>query len=182
MSKSSRRRARTKARKQAAGRHVRTEPVRVKAAAVAARISGPVNVLPRRSSIGTIGAIALRELVALLRAPLGWGIAAVFLFFGSGFGFIGTVIAGQQASFDGIYQVINGLLTLALAPLPQLAIAWAISNPAVDVAIVGARHPEHLNDPASAADIRLGSSDRDEIDAILAKAVEIVGPAPEAMP
>jgi len=120
MSKSSRRRARTKARKQAAGRRVRTEPVRVKAAAVAARITGPVNVLPRRSSIGTIGAIALRELVALLRAPLGWGIAAVFLFFASGFGFIGTVIAGQQASFDGIYQVINGLLTLALAPLLTL--------------------------------------------------------------
>ena len=66
--------------------------------------------------------------------------------------------------------------------LPQLAIAWAISNPAVDVAIVGARHPEHLDDPAGAADIRLSSSDRDEIDAILANAVEIVGPAPEAMP
>jgi len=141
MSKSSRRRARTKARKQAAGRHVRTEPVRVKAAAVAARITGPVNVLPRRSSIGTIGAIALRELVALLRAPLGWGIAAVFLFFASGFGFIGTVIAGQQASFDGIYQVINGLLTLALAPLLTLRLRAQGETriPARDYELVGGR-------------------------------------------
>ena len=66
--------------------------------------------------------------------------------------------------------------------LPQLAIAWAISNPAVDVAIVGARHPAHLDDPAAAADIALSAWEREEIDAILANAVEIVGPAPEAMP
>jgi aryl-alcohol dehydrogenase-like predicted oxidoreductase len=66
--------------------------------------------------------------------------------------------------------------------LPQLAIAWTISNPAVDVAIVGARHPAHLNDPATAADIPLSSTDRAQIDAMLANAIEIVGPAPEAMP
>ena len=97
---------------------------------------------------------------------------------------------GSSADFKGEkfardLEVVDRLKQYAAAheiTLPQLAIAWAISNPAVDVAIVGARHPEHLNDPASAADIRLGSSDRDEIDAILAKAVEIVGPAPEAMP
>jgi aryl-alcohol dehydrogenase-like predicted oxidoreductase len=97
---------------------------------------------------------------------------------------------GSSADFKGEklardLEVVDRLKQYAAAheiTLPQLAIAWAISNPAVDVAIVGARHPEHLNDPASAADIRLGSSDRDEIDAILANAVEIVGPAPEAMP
>jgi aryl-alcohol dehydrogenase-like predicted oxidoreductase len=66
--------------------------------------------------------------------------------------------------------------------LPQLAVAWTISNPAVDVAIVGARHPAHLDDPVAAADIRLSALDRDEIDAILLDAAEIVGPAPEAMP
>ena len=66
--------------------------------------------------------------------------------------------------------------------LPQLAIAWTISNPAVDVAIVGARHPAHLDEPVAAADVRLSESDRAEIDAILANAVEVRGPAPEAMP
>jgi aryl-alcohol dehydrogenase-like predicted oxidoreductase len=97
---------------------------------------------------------------------------------------------GSSADFKGEklardLEVVDRLKQYAAAheiTLPQLAIAWAISNPAVDVAIVGARHPEHLNDPASAADIRLSSSDRDEIDLILANAVEIVGPAPEAMP
>jgi len=97
---------------------------------------------------------------------------------------------GSSADFKGEklardLEVVDRLKQYAAAheiTLPQLAIAWAISNPAVNVAIVGARHPEHLNDPAAAAEIRLGSSDRDEIDDIIANAVEIVGPAPEAMP
>jgi aryl-alcohol dehydrogenase-like predicted oxidoreductase len=97
---------------------------------------------------------------------------------------------GSSADFKGErfardLEVVERLKQYAAAheiALPQLAIAWTISNPAVDVAIVGARHPEHLSDPAAAADVRLSSSDRDEIDAILADAVEIVGPAPEAMP
>lgn len=120
---------------------MRSEAVRVNAAAVPARIAAPTQVLPRRSSIGTIGAIARRELVALLRAPLGWGVAAVFLFFASGFGFIGTVIAGQQASFDGIYQVINGLLTLALVPVLTLRLRTegATRIPARDYELVAGR-------------------------------------------
>ena len=97
---------------------------------------------------------------------------------------------GSSADFKGErfardLELVEGLKQYALTheiALPQLAIAWAISDPAVDVAIVGARHPQHLDDPAAAADIRLSSSDRDEINAILADAVEIVGPAPEAMP
>jgi ABC-2 type transport system permease protein len=141
VSKSSRRRARTKARKQIAGRHVRSEAVRVKAADAPARIAAPVQVLARESWVRTIGAIARRELVALLRAPLGWGVAAVFLFFASGFGFIGTVIAGQQASFDGIYQVINGLLTLALVPVLTLRLRaeGATRIPARDYELVAGR-------------------------------------------
>jgi aryl-alcohol dehydrogenase-like predicted oxidoreductase len=82
-------------------------------------------------------------------------------------------------------EVVEQLKQYATArhiTLPQLAIAWTISSPAVDVAIVGARDPAHLSDPAAAADIRLSPSDRAEIDALLANAVEIVGPAPEAMP
>ena len=82
-------------------------------------------------------------------------------------------------------EVVEQLKRFAAAhevTLPQLAIAWTISNPAVDVAIVGARNPAHLGDPVAAADMKLSSADRGEIDAILANAAEIVGPAPEAMP
>jgi aryl-alcohol dehydrogenase-like predicted oxidoreductase len=97
---------------------------------------------------------------------------------------------GSSADFQGErfardLELVERLKQYASAheiTLPQLAIAWTISNPAVDVAIVGARHPAHLDDPAAAADIPLTAWDRDEIDAMLMDAVEIVGPAPEAMP
>jgi aryl-alcohol dehydrogenase-like predicted oxidoreductase len=97
---------------------------------------------------------------------------------------------GSSADFKGErfardLELVERLKQSAAAheiTLPQLAIAWTISNPEVDVVIVGARQPAHLSDPVAAAEIRLSSSDRGEIDAILANAVEIVGPAPEAMP
>jgi aryl-alcohol dehydrogenase-like predicted oxidoreductase len=97
---------------------------------------------------------------------------------------------GSSADFKGErftrdLEVVEQLKRFAAAhevTLPQLAIAWTISNPAVDVAIVGARNPAHLGDPVAAADIQLSSADRGEIDAILTNAAEIVGPAPEAMP
>jgi len=97
---------------------------------------------------------------------------------------------GSSADFRGErfardLELVEQLKRYAAAheiTLPQLAIAWTISNPGVDVAIVGARHPAHLDDPVAAADIPLSTSARDEIDAMLAEAVEIVGPAPEAMP
>lgn len=68
----------------------------------------------------SIPAIARNEIWDLLRSPFGWAVAAVFLFFASGFGFIGSVIAGQQASIDGIYQVVIGVFILVLAPVLTL--------------------------------------------------------------
>src|SRR2546428_3930370 len=97
---------------------------------------------------------------------------------------------GSSADFRGEkfargLELVERLKQYAAAheiTLPQLAIAWTLSNPDVDAAIVGARHPAHLDDPVAAADIRLSALDRDEIDAILLDAVAIVGPAPEAQP
>jgi aryl-alcohol dehydrogenase-like predicted oxidoreductase len=66
-------------------------------------------------------------------------------------------------------------------PLAQLAVAWALSHPAVDVAIVGARRPAQLEGLAPAGDLLLSPSDRDEIEGILADSVRMVGPSPEAM-
>jgi aryl-alcohol dehydrogenase-like predicted oxidoreductase len=53
--------------------------------------------------------------------------------------------------------------------LPQLAVAWTLANPAVQVAIVGARRPAQLDGTASAADVELSAADLQEIDAILAE-------------
>ena len=66
-------------------------------------------------------------------------------------------------------------------PLPQLAVAWVIHNPAVDVAIVGARRASQLAALTPAAGIELSAADLDTIEAILAGAAPVAGPAPEGM-
>jgi len=64
----------------------------------------------------------------------------------------------------------------------QLAIAWTLANPAVDVAIVGARTPRQIEPSVAAANIHLTPSDLSEIDRITSDAMPVGGPAPEAMP
>jgi len=91
--------------------------------------------------------------------------------------------SGERFARD--LEVVQGLKAFAAArgmTMPQLAIAWTISDPRVQVAIVGAPSPAHLDEPAAAADLALSESDRREIDRILENAAAITGPAPEAMP
>ncbi|AGB21051.1 putative oxidoreductase, aryl-alcohol dehydrogenase like protein [Mycobacterium sp. JS623] len=64
----------------------------------------------------------------------------------------------------------------------QLAIAWTLANPAVHVAIVGARQVGHIEDSLRAADISLTDSDLDEIETIMDEATPVAGPSPEGMP
>ncbi|MEV0353960.1 aldo/keto reductase [Nonomuraea sp. NPDC050680] len=63
--------------------------------------------------------------------------------------------------------------------LPQLSVAWTLANPAVHVAIVGARRPAQLDGTTPAADIQFSEADLRTIDAILARAVPVWGPYPE---
>ena len=65
--------------------------------------------------------------------------------------------------------------------LPQLAVAWVISQPPVQVAIVGARRPSQLATTLPSAEVSLTDKDSEEIDGILADAVPVVGPSPEGM-
>jgi aryl-alcohol dehydrogenase-like predicted oxidoreductase len=64
----------------------------------------------------------------------------------------------------------------------QLAIAWTLSNPAVHVAIVGARQPGHVEESVLAADVSLTEADLDQIDKIIMSATPVSGPSPEGMP
>jgi hypothetical protein len=66
--------------------------------------------------------------------------------------------------------------------LPMLAVAWTLTNPAVDAAIVGTRNPAHLTDTVNAVDVQLSHEDLAAIDRILARSAPVHGPAPEAMP
>jgi aryl-alcohol dehydrogenase-like predicted oxidoreductase len=63
----------------------------------------------------------------------------------------------------------------------QLAIAWTLANPAVHVAIVGARRSQHVEESLAAADLSLTAADLAGIDAIMAAAVQVAGPSPESV-
>jgi len=67
------------------------------------------------------------------------------------------------------------------ASLPRLAVAWTLSHPAIDVAIIGARRRSHLDETVAAADLELSDDDREEIGRIVADAAPVSGPSPEAM-
>jgi hypothetical protein len=65
--------------------------------------------------------------------------------------------------------------------ISQLAIAWTLANPAVHVAIVGARNADHIEDSLGAADISLSDSDLAEIDEIMLSSTPVAGPSPEGV-
>jgi len=132
VSKSSRRRARAKARKQisrhqaapAASRPIPSRagrpPRRTTAAPAASAAPGRADAIHAAvwpTGLLNVTAIAGRELGAVFVSPVGWVVAAVFTFLVSGFGFIGTVLAGQQATMDGVFGVITGFLILILIPV-----------------------------------------------------------------
>jgi aryl-alcohol dehydrogenase-like predicted oxidoreductase len=89
-------------------------------------------------------------------------------------------------AFNRNLEVVDQLRRFAADELgcsvAQLAVAWTLANPAVHVAIVGARHPNHIEDSLAAAELSLGEAELEQIDRIMADAVPVGGPSPEAMP
>jgi aryl-alcohol dehydrogenase-like predicted oxidoreductase len=63
----------------------------------------------------------------------------------------------------------------------QLAIAWTLAHPAVDVAIVGCRTAEQVDGMAAAADLALDDHDLAEIERLSADRLEIGGASPEGI-
>ena len=80
-------------------------------------VADAIHAVVWRTGLLNVTAIARRELAALFVSPVGWTVAGIFTFLVSGFGFIGTVLAGQQATMDGVYGVITGFMTLILVPV-----------------------------------------------------------------
>jgi aryl-alcohol dehydrogenase-like predicted oxidoreductase len=79
-------------------------------------------------------------------------------------------------------QTVSELRSFARArecSVSRLAIAWTLANPAVEVAIVGARSPAHIEDSLGALDLELSEREMREIDAIMAGSVPVAGPTPE---
>jgi len=93
------------------------------------------------------------------------------------------LFAGE--TFRRNLAVVRDLAEFASArnvTVAQLAIAWTLTNPAVDVAIVGARSPSQIRQTAPGADFRLSPAEMSDIELILGGEVAVGGPAPEAMP
>ena len=56
-----------------------------------------------------------------------------------------------------------------------------LSNPAVQVAIVGTRNPQHIDDAIAAADLKLDSAALRRIEDIVRDEVRVGGPSPESV-
>jgi aryl-alcohol dehydrogenase-like predicted oxidoreductase len=65
--------------------------------------------------------------------------------------------------------------------LAQLAVAWTLSNAEVDVAIVGTRNPEHVDEALGAAELELSADVLQRIEQIMADTTPVSGPSPEMM-
>ena len=93
------------------------------------------------------------------------------------------MFAGE--SYARNLRTVAQLATLATEELgitlAQLAVAWTLANPAVHVAIVGTRNPEHVDAALSASEIDLDDEVMQRIDQIMAGAASVSGPSPETM-
>ena len=94
--------------------------------------------------------------------------------------------AFQGNAFSQNLEVVDRLKRFAAEELgcsvAQLAVAWTLANPAVNVAIVGARHPKHIQDSLAGAELSLSQAHLEQVDGIMAGSLPIGGPSPEAMP
>jgi aryl-alcohol dehydrogenase-like predicted oxidoreductase len=87
-------------------------------------------------------------------------------------------------TFRGNLATVRALTAFAASrdvTVSQLAIAWTLANPAVHVAIVGARRAGHVEDSLAAVEVALSDADLDEIDKIMTSATPVAGPSPEGM-
>jgi ABC-2 type transport system permease protein len=100
----------------------RVERRPVAAAVAVAEVTGPtgadaVFTFLSRTGLPRVSAIARRDFTALFVSPVGWVVAGLFTFLVSGFGFIATVLASQQATMAGVFGVITNFLMVVLVPL-----------------------------------------------------------------
>lgn len=79
----------------------------------------------------------------------------------------------------GVVEELKHFASARGYTVAQLAIAWVLANPAVDVAIVGARNPGQIEGTTPAASIQLSRDDLREIERIMRGAVPVGGPTPE---
>ena len=78
-----------------------------------------------------------------------------------------------------VVRQLGGVADQIGCTLSQLAIAWTLAHPAVDVAIVGSRSARHIEEAVGALDVELGERELQWIEGIMQGAVQEEGPSPE---
>ncbi|MEV0307911.1 aldo/keto reductase [Nonomuraea fuscirosea] len=148
-------------------------------------LQSPYHLFHRDIESGVLPYAAERDLGVLAYSPLAHGLL------GGGFDENTTFPANDWRSgspdftgdtFRRNVEVVGELRRFAEereATIGQLAVAWVLAHPAVQVAIVGSRRRAHLQQTAGALDIRLSKEDLARIDAIMAGATPLRAPAPE---
>jgi aryl-alcohol dehydrogenase-like predicted oxidoreductase len=90
----------------------------------------------------------------------------------------------QGENYDrnlGVVAELDALATELGVTLPQLAIGWTLANPAVQVAIVGTRNRDHVDEVLAASAIDLDDETLRRIDDLMVDAAPVAGPSPEGM-
>jgi len=92
--------------------------------------------------------------------------------------------AFRGEAFETNLRVVDGLKEFAAGKgieVGQLAIAWVLAQPEVDVAIVGARSRRNIERSLAAVDIELTADDLARIDHITMDGYEVQGATPEGV-
>lgn len=150
-------------------------------------VQPPYHLFRRDIEAGLLPYAAARDIGVLAYGPLAHGLLGGAITGATTFG-PGDWRAHSPAftgeGFARNLQVVAALRAFAArrgATIAQLAVAWVLANPAVQVAIVGARTPAHLAESLGALELTLSQADLAEIDHIMAAAVPVGGPTPEGM-
>ena len=88
----------------------------------------------------------------------------------------------SRANLTQNVAVVHQLAAIAKelgCTISQLAIAWTLAHPAVQVAIVGSRSPDHIEESVGALDLELDDQALQRIETVMQGAVTADGPSPE---
>jgi aryl-alcohol dehydrogenase-like predicted oxidoreductase len=148
----------------------------------------PYHLFRRDIEAGLLPYTAAHDIGVLVYGPLAHGLLSGRL--GPDIRFAPTDWRSNSPIFQGDtyarnLRVVAQLRQLATEELgitlPQLAIGWTLANPAVHVAIVGTRDPDHIDEALGAAELELDDAVMQRVDRIMVDATPVAGPSPESV-